>query len=100
MLEELDKRELYYDTDSVIYVSRIGQYDPPLGDYLGELTDELDGGKHILEFVSGGPKNYAYKTNKNKETCKVRGFTLHYSNSELINSESVKDIVTNTKSLL
>ncbi|XP_053373006.1 uncharacterized protein LOC128546475 [Mercenaria mercenaria] len=66
-------RELLMNaTDSVIYVSRPGQYDPPLGDYLGELTDELDGGEYIVEFVSGGPKNYAYKTSKNKETCKLR----------------------------
>ena len=89
---------LYYDTDNVVYVSRIGRYDPPLGDYLGELTDELGRGEHIVELLSEGPKNYAYKTNKNKETCKVRGFTLHYSNRELIYFESVKDVVTNTKS--
>ena len=93
-MESLDKRVLYYDTDSVVYVSQEGQYDPPLGDYLGELTDELESGEHIVEFVSGGPKNYAYKTNNNKETCKVRGFSLNYTNSRLINFESVKSIVT------
>ena len=37
---------LYYDTDSIIYVSN-AQVDapPPTGDYLGELTDELDAGE-------------------------------------------------------
>ena len=89
---------LYNDTDSVIYVSRPGQYDPPLGDYLGELTDELDRGEHIVEFMYGGPKNYAYKTNTNRETCKVRGFTLNYTNSQLINFDSVKHIVADPKS--
>ncbi len=98
VLEELDRRVLYYDTDSVIYVSRPGQYDPPLGDYLGELTDELGGGEHIVEFVSGGPKNYSYKTNKNEETCKVRGFTLNFTNSKLINFEAVKSMVTDPES--
>ena len=29
------------NTDSVIYVSLPGQYDPTFGDYLGELTNEL-----------------------------------------------------------
>ena len=43
-----DRRLLYYDTDSVLYVSRPGQYDPPLGDYLGELTDEVDAKDHIV----------------------------------------------------
>ena len=52
----------------------------------------------MFEFVSGGPKNYAYKRNTNKETCKVRGFTLNYINSQLINFESVKHIVTDPKS--
>ena len=80
----------------MIYVSRPGQYDPPLGDYLGELKDELK--DHIVEFVSGGPKNYAYKTNTNKETCKVRGFTLNFTNSQLINFESVKHLVTDPES--
>ena len=98
VLEKLNKRVLYYDTDSVIYVSRPGEFDPPLGDYLGELTDELEQGEHIVEFVSGGPKNYAYKTSTNEETCKVRGFTLNYTNSKLINFEAVKAIVTDSKS--
>ncbi len=79
VLEDLDRRVLYYDTDSVIYVSRPGQCDPPLGDFLGELTDELDGGEHIVGVCVGWPKNYAYKTNKNEETCKVRGFTLNFN---------------------
>ena len=55
VLEQLVKRVLYYDTDSVIYISRLGQYVPPLGGYLGELTAEVGGGEHIVEIVSGGP---------------------------------------------
>ena len=64
VLEMLDKRVLYYDADSVMYMSRPGQYDPPLGDYLGELTDELEAGEYIVDLVSGVPKNYGYKTKK------------------------------------
>jgi hypothetical protein len=97
VLEPLNRRVLYYDTDSVIYVSKPVEYDPPLGDYLGKLTDELDRGEHIVKFVSGGPKNYAYRTNTGKETCKVRGFTLNYTNSKLINFNSVRTLVTDPK---
>ena len=93
ILEKIDRNVLYYDTDSVIYVSKTGENDVPLGDYLGELTNELETGEHIIEFVSGGPKNYAYKTNKGNETCKVRGFTLNFTNSQLINFESVKTLL-------
>ena len=60
VLDQLDRRVLYFDTDSIIYVSKEGEWEPPTGSYLGELTDELDG-NHITTFVSGGPKNYSYK---------------------------------------
>ena len=60
VLEQLDRRVLYFDTDSINYVSKVGEWEPPTGSYLGELTDELDG-NHITTFVSGGPKNYSYK---------------------------------------
>ena len=47
------------------------------------------------------PKNYAYKTSTGGETVKVRGFTLNYKNSQLINFESVKELViTNSKSTI
>ena len=41
LLDLLQERVLYYDTDSVIYVHEPGKPDPPLGDYLGDLTDEF-----------------------------------------------------------
>ena len=40
-------RILYFDTDSVIFVSRPGVIDPPTGDFLGDLTNELKPGQHI-----------------------------------------------------
>ena len=94
VLDQLGERVLYYDTDSVVYVSGPTEQDPPIGDYLGELTDELPPGEHITEFVSGGPKNYAYKTSTGSECCKVRGFTLNFKNASIVNFESVKEIVT------
>ena len=44
LLDLLQERVLYYDTDSVVYVHEPSKPDPPLGDYLGDLTDELNGG--------------------------------------------------------
>ena len=78
LLDLLQERVLYYDTDSVIYVHEPGKPDPPLGDYLGDLTDELDPGDYITTFISGGPKNYAYLTNNGKTETKIRGITLNY----------------------
>ena len=50
-LEALGDRVLYYDTDSVIYTWKPGQTKIPLGDYLGDMTNELDEGDYIVEFV-------------------------------------------------
>ena len=40
-LDMLQERVLYYDTDSVIYLSQPGQPEPRLGNYIGDFTDEL-----------------------------------------------------------
>ena len=84
MLEKLDRKVLYFDTDLVVYVIKEGEEEPPVGDFLGDLTDELDG-KHIVEFVSAGPKNYAYLLNDGDTQCKVKGFTLNHQNAKTIN---------------
>ena len=60
------------DTDSVIYTQKPTESSIPTGNYLGEFTNKLDEGDHIIEFVAAGPKNYAYNTLKEKQCCKVR----------------------------
>ena len=100
VLNRLGERVLYHDTDSVIYTSLPGQYCPPVGKYLGQLTDELEckeigclgcsEGHWIVEFVSCGAKNYAYKLNTGEVVCKVRGFSLNFSASQVVNLDSMK----------
>ncbi|GFQ65366.1 uncharacterized protein TNCT_191601 [Trichonephila clavata] len=90
-IEKLNESVLYFDTDSIIYKSD-GINDPPLGNFLGEFTDELNGGT-ITSFVTGGPKNYAYKLSDGSEVCKIRGFTLNFQNSLVLNYNSVKELV-------
>lgn len=93
LLEILNERVLYFDTDSVIYLSSPGQEEVQTGDYLGQLTDELQDGDYIIDFVSGGPKQYAYKTYKGAEVCKIRGFSLNFVNSQLLNFEAMSKLV-------
>lgn len=98
-LEKLGDRVLYFDTDSMIFVEKDGLYSPKLGDYLGELTDEISSkdGNFIKEFVSAGPKNYAYTLDTGKQKCVVKGFKLNFSTSQLINYNSIKNIVLNER---
>jgi hypothetical protein len=91
-LEILQRRVLYFDTDSVIYLSETGAHLLPLGDYLGELTDECNSG-HITEFVSGGPKQYAYRTNSGDTVLKLRGFTLNSATSRQLNFFTMRAMV-------
>lgn len=102
-LQKLDKRVLYCDTDSIIFISREGEWEPKCGKFLGDWTDELskfDEGSYITSFVSGGPKFYAYlvdePNNKVTEICKVKGITLNFGNQKLINYHSVRKLITSS----
>lgn len=50
-MDKLGRNVLYHDTDYIVYVSD-GMNDPPLGNFLDDFTDELEGGT-ISTFVSG-----------------------------------------------
>ncbi|XP_072041314.1 uncharacterized protein [Amphiura filiformis] len=95
VLEKLGDRAMYQDTDSVVFLSRPGDWEPPTGDYLGQLTDEVapHDGNHITAFVSGGCKNYYYTTDTGKTTMKVRGITLNARNSNLVNASTLERMV-------
>ena len=92
-LDHLKEQVLYFDTDSVIYSHLPGQPDIPTGDYLGEMTDELEGDDHIVDFSSGAPKNYGYKTRHGKVERKVRGFTLNVRGSRQLNYDVLRQSV-------
>lgn len=102
-LEELQTRCLYYDTDSVIYTCKENEHPLPLGDYLGDLTDELvdDYGKnsYISEFVCTSEKSYSYivKTPNGPDAviCKVKGITLKHESATKVNFESMKNLILN-----
>ncbi|KAG1657417.1 hypothetical protein GQR58_023391 [Nymphon striatum] len=92
VIENLDERLLYFDTDSLIYIDRKGEWSPATGPFLGELKDEVPGDS-IIEFAAAGPKNYAYITLKGKSVCKVRGITLNHDNTKLINLQKMKQLI-------
>ncbi len=94
-LEMMGERVLYFDTDSVYFISRPGLPDLPLGDFLGQFTDELDkeDGNYIEEFCSTGPKSLAWKTDTGVTHCTLKGITYNYLTSCLLRFNEVRDIV-------
>lgn len=100
-LDKLQEKCLYYDTDSVFFVKSENDDGLPLGDYLGDLTDELSeygDNCFINEIVFSSEKSYAYTVvSENGEmkgtVCKVKGITLNHENSQHINFHSMKELV-------
>lgn len=91
-LAVLQRNVLYMDTDSVIF-KRVPGIDIPTGPYLGELTSELKPSDYIVEFVSGGPKSYAYRTKNGVSVIKIKGFTLNYEAQTSLNFERMVEMV-------
>jgi len=96
-LEKLNDQVLYFDTDSIIYVKKNNKYFPPIGNNLGDLTNELAEDDFIEEFISAGPKNYGYRTKSGRSSCTVKGFRLDANTSLLINFDSIKNLVFNSR---
>jgi DNA polymerase type B, organellar and viral len=105
-LDKLGSRVQYFDTDAVIFSIRPGQDDLEVSDFLGGMTDELEKygpGSYAVEFVSGGPKNYALKIWSTKANdyvtmCKVKGITLNSENMRFINFETIKRMILESES--
>ena len=102
-LEKLGTRILYCDTDSCIFVKRDeNEYEPALGNLLGEMTDELrcyGEGAYIDSMIAVAPKFYAFRAVCDGQTvdcCKVRGVTLNFKNAQQINFDSIKSLLEKT----
>ena len=95
----MQERAIYCDTDSVIFVQPSDESSlVETGDNLGAMTSELKPSEIKEEFVSGAPKNYAYKvvntgTDARKTVCKVRGITLNYNASRRVNFDVIRDMI-------
>ena len=107
MMNKLGNCVMYHNTDSNIFTCQSPVWIPPTGEYVSDLTDELScskigwkgckRGHWIVDFVSCRAKNYAYKLNTGEVVCKVREFSLNYSTSQIVNLDSMKDVLISWK---
>ena len=99
IINSLGKRCLYYDTDSVIFTVKKGEWKPETGDFLGELTNELDDpSEYITKFLSCGPKAYAMeiyspKTKQKDYMIKIKGISLNCEAAKIVNFETMKRVI-------
>lgn len=114
VINKLGENVLYFDTDSIIYINDIDN-EVETGEFLGDLTDELnvdkrDSEKWIEQFCSTGPKSYAYITNvytrthndgktelKQDEIIHAKGFSLKADKNKSITFESISSCIENNE---
>jgi hypothetical protein len=98
-LEILGDRVLYFDTDSVYYISKPCCKDLPLGNFLGEFTNELakEDGDYIEEMSSTGPKSLGWRSNTGVTHCTLKGLTYNYLTSCVLTYDEIKEIVFNNE---
>ena len=103
LLKELRKFEdsqiIYYDSDSVFFSHKPGQYIPNLGNYLGELTSEIKAskGNFIQSWCSGGPKNYSYVLDTGYSHAVIKSISLNHTTTNIINLDSMIKLVKDNK---
>ena len=101
LINSLQKRVLYFDTDSVIDLCGDGDEQVKTGSYLGELTNELADNEWITHFCSSGPKSYSYIKNLNKEIVHIKGFSLNNENvKEKLNFLSLHSCIENKNRII
>jgi len=105
-IDRLRENAIYCDMDSVRHIQPGDE--PALietKDKLGDINSETRSSEILSEFVNGGPKNYAYRMldivtgTVEKIACKVRGITLNYNTSRLVNFEVIRDMMLGTGNL-
>ena len=70
-----------------------GQYLPPTGIYLGDLTSELEPDKWITSCASLGAKCYCYVPNREGTCTKVKGHTINEETKKKLNLDNMVKIL-------
>jgi hypothetical protein len=105
VLNYLDRRVLYYDTDSVIFYSEAGDVDPKRGELLGDLTNEVGKAERIREFFALAPKTYGLLIEDTasgavRASLKVKGFSFTDSSQHTLSYANLKALARGSRTEL
>ena len=95
-LSKINRRNLYCDTDSIIYQETPDSPQIDTGYLLGNFKNELKKPSDFIKcFVGTAPKSYGFETYQKQIDCKCKGFTLNYNASQKINLKPMIDMIAN-----
>jgi len=98
-LNKLGDRVLMYDTDSVVYIYKPGEYNIQESKIWGEWEAEDISKSGITGFVGLGPKSYAMKCKDSKQNIvKLKGISQKRATDKLLNYDTMKQMVLNNLS--
>jgi len=90
-------RVCYVDTDSVIFVEKDDDPPVPLGNFLGELTDEIPAGSRCQKIVCCGCKSYGLEIvdadGTLKHIVKVKGLSLTSEASSCLDFNRMEEMI-------
>ena len=97
-LKRLGSRVYYCDTDSCIFLSVPGLWEPFISDSLGGWKSELALGTWITKLICAGCKNYCYQTNSLQDDGSdgkliIKGWNLDFNTLKQLNREVVEELV-------
>ncbi|XP_055345824.1 uncharacterized protein LOC129593479 [Paramacrobiotus metropolitanus] len=94
-LRLVEDRLLYCDTDSVMFVSELEKPDPPLGDLLGEFSDDL-GGNYFVEWLALAKKTYCQMMSTGEERIKCKGIPKTEALKDRFHGSVLRDMLFST----
>jgi hypothetical protein len=86
----LDKRVLYHDTDSIIYIYDPKEYNIPQSSLWGDWDEEDISKKGITSFVSLGPKSYGLRA-PGQDIIKLKGLSIKHAHRNQITFDLLKE---------
>jgi hypothetical protein len=93
-MRKLDKRVLYHDTDSIIYIYDPAEdYNVPASEIWGDWAEETESVIGIDSFTAIAPKSYGLRLSNGKEKTKFKGVCVKHSHRDILNLTKMEEMI-------